>query len=120
MMETSKQMSPPGSHEAAAASGNGACSDADHLDDRGSYEILIEEFVRDMRDQSMRQEALRDSSKKQGAENRVDGEKEEEEEERQEELPHRRRRKRRRRFKRLGSVGRPFYRAKVVEEKDPF
>ncbi|XP_077505181.1 uncharacterized protein LOC144114974 [Amblyomma americanum] len=64
---SAKQMSPPGSHEAATASGNGACSEADQLDDIGSYEMLIEQFVRDLEDQSMREEALPDSSKKQAA-----------------------------------------------------
>ncbi|XP_077497338.1 uncharacterized protein LOC144107963 [Amblyomma americanum] len=126
-------MSPPGSHEAAAASGNRACSEADQLDDTGSYELLIEEFVRDLRDQSKstKEEALPDGSKKQetaGAKSGVDAEKVEEEEEeeveaeeeKEEQLPHRHRRQRRSTFKRLGSVGGTFSRAKVVKEKDPF
>ncbi|XP_077486157.1 uncharacterized protein LOC144097283 [Amblyomma americanum] len=113
---SSMQMSPPGSHEAAAASGNGTRSQADHVEDAGSWEMLIQEFVRDLKDQSMREEPLPDNSKKQGAKDRVDAEKEKE---REEELPPRRRRKRRAIFKRLGSVGRPRYRAKVKEPTFP-
>ncbi|XP_077505386.1 uncharacterized protein LOC144115101 isoform X1 [Amblyomma americanum] len=110
---SAKQMSPPGSYEATAASGNGANIGADHLEDAGSYERLIQEIVPDLKEQSVKEEALPDSSKKQGAENRAGGENEQEEE--REELPQRRRRRRRAIFKRLGSVGRPPYRAKVKE-----
>lgn len=108
------QVSPPASDGAAAASGSGAPSDADQLDDRDCYETMVDDFVRRMREESMREEAQQSRFKKLGERSVVDGENG------KEGAPRRRRRKRRVSFKRLGSLGRPFYRAKVVEDKEPY